>query len=57
MNFAGYALDLSDDARKGLAALPAEVQEETLDLLDELTRDPGRLVSRHPPHPDAVVVQ
>lgn len=35
-----YALRLAAEAKRGLAELPLEVQEEALDLVDELTADP-----------------
>jgi hypothetical protein len=40
-----YGLRLADKARRGLSALPSEVQETVLDYLDELTAD-ARIRSR-----------
>lgn len=41
-----YAMDLSAEARLGLAKLPIEIQEEVLDLLEVLADQPALLVPR-----------
>lgn len=49
-----YALDLTDNARRGFMALPLAVQEEVLDALDKISADPELLVERLPLFPDAL---
>ena len=50
-----YALRLAAEAKRGLAALPVAVQEETLDRIDGLTIDPPGSSRSGPAFPEEVV--
>lgn len=50
-----YALRLATEARRGLAALPAAVQEEALDRMDGLTTDRPNSSRSGPGFPEEVI--
>jgi hypothetical protein len=50
-----YALRLAVEAQAGVAALPAELQEQALDLVDGLTSEPW-IANRPPPRSRSEVV-